>query len=148
MPRQSAAVIVLCPRAEYVVSLLFLAVSVDLILVPSSVCSPCLQTGRLESPTVVLRAVIQAAFGSTPFSGNSLFSLVFSTTSVNFVCVHTSSQIRCSYFPVVLRPCHDTAVVFYADEYYSQVTCYFQVFISIHNFCWLAGNFRWRNQKQ
>lgn len=40
LPRQSAAVIVFHPRAEYVVSLLFLAISVDLILVPHSYVHP------------------------------------------------------------------------------------------------------------
>lgn len=82
---------------------------------PHSIWSPCLQTGRLESPKVILRAVSQSAFGSTPFTGNSLFSLACSTGSVIFLCVHTSSQIRCLYFPVVLMPCHDMEVFFFTQ---------------------------------
>lgn len=109
--RQSAAAIVLCPRAECVVRLLFW-LSGGLISVPSSICWPCLQTGGLESPKMVLRAVGQAAFGSAPSIGNSSYSLVCSTASDTFLSAHTSSQIRCSNFSPVLLPCHDTAVFF------------------------------------
>lgn len=59
---------------------------------------------------MVLRAVGQAAFGSAPSIGNSLYSLVLSTANDIFLSAHTSSQIRCSHFSAVLLPCHDTAV--------------------------------------
>lgn len=146
--RQSAAAIVLCPRAECVVRLLFW-LSGGLISVPSSICWPCLQTGGLESPKMVLRAVGQAAFGSAPSIGNSSYSLVCSTASDTFLSAHTSSQIRFKFLSCAAALSWYSSG-FYTDEYmdFSWVTCYFQVLISIYNFCWLTEDFRGRNQKQ
>lgn len=59
---------------------------------------------------MVLRAVGQAAFGSAPSIGNSLYCLVCSTASDTFPSAHTRPQIRCSNFSAVMLPCHDTAV--------------------------------------